>query len=227
MKCPHCLHAFFVNWTTWSNSKTGTFFNDKAATFHFKTTLCPTCFQAICVVIKKDKDDFTDETRTTEIMAYPKATARPVPPEVEAAFANDFKEACLVIGDSEKASAALSRRCLQNLLIEKAGAQEKANLDSQIQAVIDDGKLPSNLTEAIDSIRNIGNFALHPIKSTQTGEVIDVEKGEAEWLLDTLEGLFDFYFVQPATLGKKRDALNKKLKEAGKSELKAGLRSEL
>ena len=155
-------------------------------------------------------------------MAYAKATARPVPPEVEASFTNDFNEACLVIGDSEKASAALSRRCLQKLLIEKAGAKEKAALDSQIQEVIDSGTLPSYLTEAIDAIRNIGNFALHPIKSTHTGAVIEVETGEAEWLLDTLEGLFDFYFVQPAILRKKRAALDKKLEEAGKSKLKGG-----
>ena len=34
-------------------------------------------------------------------------------------------------------------------------------------------------------------------------------------------GFFDFYFVQPAKLEKKRDALNKKLEEAGKPQLKA------
>jgi hypothetical protein len=44
--------------------------------------------------------------------------------------------------------------------------------------------------------------------------------GEAEWLLDVLEGLFDFYFVQPALLKAKRDALNKKLKDAGKPAMK-------
>ena len=50
--------------------------------------------------------------------------------------------------------------------------------------------------------------------------MIEVEPGEAEWLLETLEGLFDFYFVQPAKLEKKRDALNKKLGAAGKPPLK-------
>ena len=58
------------------------------------------------------------------------------------------------------------------------------------------------------------------MKSTNTGEVIEVESGEAEWLLDTLEGLFDFYFVQPASLKKKREALNAKLTDAGKPPLK-------
>jgi hypothetical protein len=44
-----------------------------------------------------------------------------------------------------------------------------------------------------------------------------VEPGEAEWTLDVLEILFDFYFVQPARLKAKRDALNKKLAEADAS----------
>ena len=152
-------------------------------------------------------------------IVYPKGTARPVPVEVEKEFANDFREACLVIGDSEKASAALSRRCLQNLLREKAKTKAK-DLAAQIQEVRDSGKLPSHLADAIDGVRVIGNIAAHPIKSQHTGEVIDVEPGEAEWLLETLEGLFDFYFVQPAKLKKKRDALNEKLKKAGKPSLK-------
>jgi hypothetical protein len=53
-----------------------------------------------------------------------------------------------------------------------------------------------------------------------TGEIIDVEPGEAEWLLNVLEGLFDHYFVQPAILAAKKDALNKKLADAGKPPMK-------
>jgi hypothetical protein len=65
-------------------------------------------------------------------------------------------------------------------------------------------------------VRQIGNFAAHPIKSTSTGEIVDVEEGEAEWNLDVLESLFDFYFVQPAIAAKRKADLNKKLKDAGK-----------
>ena len=32
---------------------------------------------------------------------------------------------------------------------------------------------------------------------------MDVEPGVAEWLLDTIEGLFDFYFIQLEILKKK------------------------
>jgi hypothetical protein len=143
----------------------------------------------------------------------------PLGSEVPSEFAEDYKEACMVLPDSPKASAALSRRCLQHLLREKSRVKP-GNLADEIQQVIDSGKLPSHLAESLDAIRNIGNFAAHPIKSKSTGEILEVEPGEAEWNLDVLESLFDFYFTQPAQLKAKRDALNAKLKEAGKPGMK-------
>ena len=41
-----------------------------------------------------------------------------------------------------------------------------------------------------------------------------------EWLLDTLEALFDFYFVAPAHLEARQNALDQKLQEAGKPPMK-------
>jgi hypothetical protein len=94
------------------------------------------------------------------------------------------------------------------------------NLADEIQQAIDSGKLPSHLVEAMDAVRNIGNFAAHPMKSQKSAEILDVEPGEAEWNLDVLESMFDFYFVQPRVLKAKRDALNAKLKDAGKPPMK-------
>jgi hypothetical protein len=34
------------------------------------------------------------------------------------------------------------------------------------------------------------------IKKTATGQIGEVEQGEAEWLIEVLESLFDFSFVQ-------------------------------
>jgi len=155
-----------------------------------------------------------------EYLVRPKAISRsPIPKEVPEKYAGDYKEACLVLADSPKVSATLSRRCLQKLLREVAGVKP-GDLSKEIQEVIDSGKLPSDLSEAIDSIRNTGNFAAHPNKSLHTGEIFDVEPGEAEWSLDVIEDLFDFYFVRPAKTRAKKEALNKKLKEAGKPEMK-------
>jgi len=131
----------------------------------------------------------------------------------------DYEEACKVLSDSPKASAALSRRCLQYLLREK-GSVKPSNLDDEIKEILSKEVLPSSLAEAVDAVRVVGNFAAHPIKSKNTGEIVDVEPGEAEWLLDVLEGLFDHFFIQPTLMKKKRDALNQKLQDAGKPPLK-------
>lgn len=47
--------------------------------------------------------------------------------------------------------------------------------------------------------------------SKSTGDIVDVEPGEAEWTLDVLEGLFDFFFVQPAKTVARKAALDAKL----------------
>jgi len=67
----------------------------------------------------------------------------------------------------------------------------------------------------LDYIREVGNFAAHPRKSTNTGEILDVEPEEANINLEVLEALFDFYIVQPEKNKKRFDALNKKLNETG------------
>jgi hypothetical protein len=137
---------------------------------------------------------------------------------VPAAIALDFAEACLVLTDSPKASVGLSRRCLQNLLHDRGIS--KRNLSEEIQYALDHERYPSALADSIDSIRNIGNFAAHPGKSESTGEIIDVEPREAEWTIEVLEMLFDHYFVQPAKIQARRDALNRKLRDAQKPEMK-------
>lgn len=105
------------------------------------------------------------------------------------------------------------------MIREEAGIK-KTNLSLEIDELIKNGGLPSRINEAVDSIRVIGNFAAHPIKYENTGEIVDVEPGEAEWNLDVLDMLFDYYFVQPEILKTRRDALNTKLAAAGKPPLK-------
>ncbi|MDP2672817.1 MAG: DUF4145 domain-containing protein [Nanoarchaeota archaeon] len=152
-----------------------------------------------------------------ETMVHPIGSTRPpCPKEVPTNISNDYKEACLVEHLSSKATATLARRCLQDIF------HQRKIIKDDLSKEIDEAMktLPSHLSEAIDSIRNVGNFGAHPIKSTNTGLIVDVEDGEAEWNLDVIEQLFDFYYVQPAITQSKKDALNLKLKETGKPEMK-------
>ena len=228
MKCPHCLTAYHdtPSWR-WLGK-------DVDGTWGAVCQVCPTC-QRINVTLVRGTPHFTGTSQnplTFSAMSdlklarlvYPKGSQRPpCPGEVQAQhpeIAADYSEACVVLPDSAKASAGLSRRCLQHLLQEKAGTT-KRDLADQIQEVLDSNQLPSHLNENLDAIRSIGNFAAHPIKSTSSGEIVDVEPGEAEWNLDVLEQLFDFYYVQPAITARKRAALNEKLSDAGKPPIKS------
>jgi hypothetical protein len=98
-------------------------------------------------------------------LVHPFNVARTVPEEVPKEIRKDFLEAAAVLSISEKASAALSRRCLQHLLIDR-GYKGK-DLNEQIEKAMKD--LPQRITENLDYVRVIGNFAAHPIKSEQTG----------------------------------------------------------
>lgn len=211
MKCPHCLESFFEDWVT-SNLEF-----DNEYKWYLEKTTCPTCHKFIIKLLRHPKGI---PSKINEFLVYPKTSTRAsLSSDVPEKYSKDYKEACLVIADSPKASAALSRRCLQHILREEAKVKH-GDLSNEIQQVIDSTKLPSHLSESIDAIRNIGNFAAHPIKNTNTGEIVDVEEGEAEWLLDVLEALFDFFFIQPSLTKKKRAALDKKLQEVGKSPMK-------
>ncbi|MBN9658611.1 MAG: DUF4145 domain-containing protein [Acidobacteria bacterium] len=153
-------------------------------------------------------------------MVVPRAVAaKVVPPEVPQPYRQDFTEAYVIVDDSPKASAALSRRCLQTILHEHVGIKKK-NLEQEIDELLAKGSLPSHISDSLHMIRQVGNFAAHPMKSTNSGEIIEVEKGEAEWNLKVLEDLFDYYFVAPAKAKERKDALNKKLIEAGKPPIK-------
>ena len=213
--CPFCRTAFYLKDAekTAQNDPLG---QDQFGRWWGLGLVCPAC-KRLSITLA-----FDGTAGIQRYLVWPRNTSgrAPVPIEVPSHTAEDYTEACVVLADSPKASAALSRRCLQTVLREAAKVKHD-DLSKEIQQVLDSKALPSYLADAIDGIRNVGNFAAHPIKSKQTGMIEDVEPGEAEWSLDTLEGLFDFYYVQPALLAKKTAAINTKLTAAGKPPMKS------
>jgi hypothetical protein len=213
MKCPHCTIAF--TWTASQHQGAG---QDSDGYWQFESTKCPECGKIIIQLVLLVTDPrapstFVEKRRRT---VQPRATNRPpCPPQVPAPIRTDYLEACLVLEDSPKASAALSRRALQHILRDAAGVKP-GNLADEIDQVVASKKLQSSVAGGLNAVRHIGNFAAHPTASKNTGEIIDVEPGEAEWNLDVVEALMDVYYVQPATMAANKAALNAKLVDAGK-----------
>ena len=219
MTCNHCRTSYYPN------TSTATIGQDKDSDlWQLQFEHCPACgkfnMRLVWGVPYKQTPNSFYIVHGTRII-HPKGglQRKPASSDVPKAIAEDYNEACLVMADSAKASAALSRRCLQTILREHAKVKHQ-DLSKEIDEVLATGHLPTHLAVDIDAIRNYGNFAAHPIKSTSSGEIVPVEPGEAEWQLDVLEGLFDFYFVGPAESKRKRDALNKKLADAKKPPMK-------
>ena len=221
MRCPHCLVTILAQ--PW-NLSLG---SDIDFDWSIMGFLCPSCSRYVFQLMKQPGPGMPspprgafvpDPVNAVSYLIHPKATSRqPVPAEVPEEFTADYREACLVLADSPKASAALSRRCLQHILQEQSGAKTQNNLAKTIEEVIDDPKTPRDVADSLDMVRNIGNFSAHPNKSTNTGEIVPVEPVEAEWCLDVIEMLFELYFVRPSEIQRRRDRVNEKLADTGKS----------
>jgi hypothetical protein len=188
----------------------------------FRAGYCPGCDGSILIhLIPVDEpivEGSTKYRRKEEVVGivYPtRRPEKPIAPEVPQTFAGDYKEACRVLDASTKASAALNRRLLQRIFHEHYKIQEK-DLSGEIKKFINTQSPPSYLADALDAVRHVGNFAAHPMKDTNTGEIFDVEPGEAEWLVELLETMFDFCFVQPDRQKRRVADLNAKLTAAGK-----------
>lgn len=206
MKCPHCKNFIHIKFEF---SDLG---YDSKYRWYTKYALCPSCKKMIILL------EYDEAGSEKEFLVYPKTSScDKAPIEVPSHIAEDFDEAGLILNDSPKASAALSRRCLQTIIHEYFKVN-KRNLSEEIDEVMK--QVPLYISKQLDAIRQIGNFSAHPIKSQNTGEIVNVETGEAEWCLDILQSLFEFCYVQPKIAEEKMEELNKKLAECGKPLLK-------
>ena len=154
--------------------------------------------------------------RVAVVPAYPAITQgandpKRAPTEVQPEFAKDYEESCAILELSPNASAALSRRCLQRILREKAGVSH-GTLYSEIQAAMKANTFPSHIAELLDVPRKVGNVAAHPTKNTTTEAIMDVEPWEATWCLEIIEALFDHYFVAPAKNAERLTRLEQRMR---------------
>jgi hypothetical protein len=113
MKCPHCLTAFHDNWTAIPIE------TDADGSWMLSHATCPQCKRLIIrlvngtgVAVPRTSALVGLVTAHKVLVVHPKGASRsPCPNEVPDQISGDYKEACLVLDDSPKASAALSGTC--------------------------------------------------------------------------------------------------------------------
>ena len=122
----------------------------------------------------------------------PASIAKVLPEYVPQAILDDYNEACLIRDLSPKASATLSRRCLQGI-IRDFWKVTKPRLLDEIEAIKD--KVDPLTWQAIDAVRHIGNIGAHMEKDINL--IIEVDPQEAGLLIGLIEMLIkDWYVVR-------------------------------
>lgn len=143
----------------------------------------------------------------------PRSKARMGLADVPRDVAADYEQACAVLDLSPAASAALARRCLQRVIRKHFGIR-KDSLHDEIVEVTGSGRVPPYLVGMLDRVREIGNLAAHPAQDRETGLIVDVEKDEALWTLEIIEGLFKYCFVDARVTERRVKSLEEKLGRA-------------
>ncbi len=223
MICPHCSTVVKINWNL-TQPQLFDEENEKGTEIFYGD--CPNCVKLV-IGLREVRvpfgngifEDFVKQTVYWSKIIYPRTDSFQNSDDIPELYLEDYEEAIKVLSASPKSSAALTRRLLQNILREEFQIS-KNSLAEEIEIFINKPGIPSHLTDAVDAVRNIGNIAAHPSKDKTTGVIVPVESGEAEWLIEVIEQLFDFVFIQPKKLEKRKQELNLKLDKLGKPQMK-------
>ncbi len=199
--CPYCNHNATITHSNYSTESHEFDHNNKEG--HLKLiTKAIVCPNAKCkeYAISASLHKCTIHPRTgnwnheTQPLLHwnmkPRSQAKVFPSYIPKAIVEDYEEACLIRDLSPKASATLSRRCLQSIIRDFHGITKKRLVDEieALQEVID-----PLIWQAIDAVRSIGNIGAHMEKDINL--IIEVEPQEASALIGLIEILLKDWYV--------------------------------
>lgn len=212
MVCNHCGIAFSESVHIIGSA----FETNRLWSYEFEQYDCPECTRSNIYLVTRYSTSImnTGDEIGRRLVLPATANSQTLPLDIPERFRQDFSEASQVLDISPKASAALSRRLLEGILVEN-GAPASKNLFEQIEYAVSNG-IPSYISNELDYIRQIGKFAAHAKSDRATGEIIDVEKEEAEAMLSIIDLLCDHYYVMPEKAKRRHQQLEEKL-EASKA----------
>lgn len=186
-KCPYCNvvcrddGAITKNvYETFNSSGIMAFRSDACAAVILSLSKCPNCGEASVRLTGKNITPYS----------YPPAAAIHLPEYIPNAIRSDYMEALSIVNASPKASATLSRRCLQGMIHDYWGIHEK-NLNAEITSL--KGKVEPAQWKAMDALRKIGNIGAH--MESDINLIVDVEPEEAQSLIKLIELLIEKWYI--------------------------------
>lgn len=152
--------------------------------------------------------------RFSQEYLIPKTTPRdPIPKDVEDIYRIDYDKAVKLLHVDSMASAAYSRRLLQHY-IEKKHKIKEPDLKQELKKLEKLNHYPLDLIKLFDHIRHYGKFAAHATTNQITGQIIDIDPEEAEWLLFILEQMFVHDYELARKIKQNEKKIQDKLKSA-------------
>ena len=141
--CPHC--GAYAN-QNWGNMFTDEL-NEITSILNFQIGSCVHC----------EKITIWEEQK----MIYPSTGNAPMPnSDMPDEIKDDYNEARNIVSDSPRAACALLRLCIEKICNDKIKGKD---LNDKIKKLAKQG-LDDNIIKALDSVRIIGNQAVHPLE---------------------------------------------------------------
>jgi len=147
----------------------------------------------------------------------PSSKAMSFPDYIPKAVLDDYNEACQIVDLSPKASATLSRRCMQGILRD-FWSVKPGRLVDEIGQVRD--KVEPLTWDAIEAVREIGNIGAHMEKEIDL--IVDVEPHEAQLLIGLIETLIKDWYISREERRKRLELLRQTAQDKQSARVPAG-----
>ena len=141
----------------------------------------------------------TPSTIVSRHSLWPAGNYKPQPDFIPSLIVQDYIEASRIRDLSPKASATLSRRCIQGMIRDFCKISKNRLIDEikELSDRLQKGTAPqgvnSESVEAIDHVRSIGNIGAHMEKDIDV--IVEVDPDEAQALINLIELLFEEWYV--------------------------------
>lgn len=194
-QCPYCSMVMPISQDTISerypsfsySNDIDIYTNNKTSKSCVKISFykCPNCGQ-FTIMAKGIGENVND----INVYLRPKSLAKQFPKYIPDGIRQDYEEACAIVNLSPKASATLSRRCLQGMIRDFWGIS-KSRLIDEINEL--QNKIPAQQWKVIDGIRRIGNIGAHMEKDINL--IVDIDPDEAQKLIKLIEHLLEQWYI--------------------------------
>jgi len=197
--CPYCNHDTTIGNENYRNGKSDQTIQNKYGyrRLAIDWIVCPnpdcqqlSLYAELKTLVWENSDWKTKGNCVESWRLLPKSQAKVFPEYVPLVIRQDYEEACAISDASPKASATLSRRCLQGMIRDFWGVSKNRLID-EINEIKD--KVDPLTWKSIDAIRKVGNIGAH--MESDINLIIDVDPTEANLLIELIELLIKEWYI--------------------------------